>query len=195
MIETQEVIKFFNSLAPEWDERQIIDDEILNTILDNAEVFKGKHCLDVACGTGVLVPYYLERQVASVTGVDIASEMIRLARKNHKTSSVSFIDGDIERLSFDRLFDCVVVFNSFPHFPEPERLVSRLVNFLNPGGILTVAHSMSRERIDQCHAGSAAKVSIKLLPVNELEAIMSRFLQITTIISTDHMYQLTGKKI
>lgn len=195
MIETQEVIEFFNSLAPEWDERQIIDDEIFNTILDNARVSKGKHCLDVACGTGVLVPYYTERQVASLTGVDIAPEMIRIARKNYQESHASFVIGDIENLSFDQLFDCIVVFNSLPHFPEPERLISRLVNSLKPGGILTVAHSMSRERIDQCHSGSASRVSVKLLPVEDLDAIFSKHLQTTTVISTANMYQVAGKKI
>lgn len=195
MIETQEVIEFFNSIAPSWDARQIIDEVIFNRILDNAQVGKGKHCLDVACGTGVLVPYYIERKVASLTGVDIAPEMIRIARKNHEMTLASFIIGDVERISFDRLFDCVVVFNSFPHFPEPERLISRLTHLLNPGGILTVAHSLSRERIDQCHSGPASKVSIKLLPVEELETIFSRHLQTTTVISTAQMYQVVGKKV
>ena len=56
MIETEEVIRFFDRLAPGWDEEMIRSDEIISTILDNACVSAGKDILDVATGTGVLIP-------------------------------------------------------------------------------------------------------------------------------------------
>ena len=57
----------------------IKSDEIIGKILDNAEVGAGMHVLDVACGTGVMFDYYPERNVASVTGIDIAPEMSKSA--------------------------------------------------------------------------------------------------------------------
>ncbi len=190
----QDVIEFFDALAQGWDARQILDERNINIILDNAGVSAGKSVLDVACGTGVLVPWYLERKVASVVGVDISPEMIRRGKENHKEPKISLLNGDIEELSFNQQFDCVVVFNSFPHFPKPDRLVGRLVELLLPGGSLTICHSMSREQIDQCHAGSASKVSIGLLPAEELAAIFRKYLEITTSIDNDTMYQLVGVK-
>ena len=75
MIETKEVIEFFDRLAPDWDAEMIRSDEIIGTILCNAEVTAGKDILDVACGTGVLIPDYLARDVGSVTGIDISPNM------------------------------------------------------------------------------------------------------------------------
>ena len=48
---------------------------IIGKILDGAGVAAGKDVLDVACGTGVLFPDYLQRQVGSLTAIDISPEM------------------------------------------------------------------------------------------------------------------------
>ena len=188
------VINFFDSLAPGWDAGQILHEEIIKTILDNTNIDEGVTVLDVACGTGVLVPWYLQRKVASVVGVDISPQMIRIGQKNHKEPKVSLLNGDIEELSFDQQFDCVVVFNSFPHFPDPDRLIGRLVELLVPRGSLTVAHSMSRAEIDRRHSGSASKVSIGLMPAEELAGIFSNYLRVTVTIDSDEMYQVVGIK-
>ena len=74
-----DVAAFFDRCAPTWDAELIKSDTIIGKILDNAEVCEGQDVLDVACGTGVMFPYYLERGVASVTGIDISTEMARIA--------------------------------------------------------------------------------------------------------------------
>ena len=62
MIDKEEVIAFFDRLAPGWDAGLVRNEEIIKQILDNAEISAGKSVLDVACGTGVLVPYYLNEE-------------------------------------------------------------------------------------------------------------------------------------
>ena len=84
MIETKEVIEFFDRLAPGWDAEMIRSDEIIGIILDHAGVTEGKDILDVACGTGVLIPDYLKRSVASVTGIDISPKMAKIAKEKFK---------------------------------------------------------------------------------------------------------------
>ena len=194
MFDQQAVIRFFDSLAPGWDEAQILDHDVIERILDNAVVSAGNTVLDVASGTGVLVPWYLERKVSSVTAVDISPEMVNIGVKNHPEPEVKFICGDIETLSFDRKFDRVIVFNSFPHFAEPEGLIRRLSELMNPGGMLTIAHSMSREELDQHHAGAAHKVSVRLMPAEELSGIVGKYLEVKTTFDNNDMYQVIAVK-
>ena len=195
MIETKDVISFFDRLAPGWDAELIRNDEVINLILDHAAVTQGKDILDVACGTGVLIPDYLKRNVASVTGIDISPKMAELARRKFPQESVSILCGDVETVEFDRQFDCIVVYNAFPHFPDPERLIRILSEKLRDGGTLTVAHGMSREKIDAHHHGAASHVSNGLMPAEDLAAIFRKHLQVTTVLSDERMYQVAGQKL
>ena len=192
MIQKSDVIAFFDTLAPQWDADMVKDDSIIAAILDSAEVTAYKHVLDVACGTGVMFPYYLDRNVASVTAIDISPEMAKIATE--KYPQVNVICGDVEQVKFDRKFDCIVVYNAFPHFPDPARLIGVLSALLAPGGTLTVAHGMSRAHIDAHHQGKASKVSIGLMHEDDLEALFEKQLTVTTKISDNRMYQVTGKK-
>ena len=194
MIDSREVIAFFDRLAPDWDAEMIRSDEIIAAILDKAEVSAGKDVLDVATGTGVLIGDYLARGVASVTGIDISPNMARIAQGKYPQENVKILCGDVERTDFDRLFDCIVVYNAFPHFPDPARLIAHLASLLKPGGTLTVAHGMSREKIDAHHHGAASRVSNGLMPAEELSAIFAAHLTVTAVISDDRMYQVVGKK-
>ena len=194
MIKTKEVIEFFDRLAPGWDADMVRNDAVINTILDNAAVMEGKDILDVACGTGVLIPDYLKRGVASVTGIDISPKMAEIAKAKFPQPEVTILCGDVETADFGKPFDCVVVYNAFPHFPDPERLIQTLSGLLKPGGTLTVAHGMSREKIDAHHHGTASHVSNGLMPAEQLAAIFEKYLTVTTTISNDRMYQVVGAK-
>lgn len=194
MIETKEVIEFFDRLAPGWDAEMIRNDAIISTILDKAGVQAGKDILDVACGTGVLIPDYLKRKVASVTGIDISPRMVEIAREKFPQPGVEILCGDVETTDFGKPFDCIVVYNAFPHFPDPERLIAKLASLLKSGGTLTVAHGMSREKIDAHHHGSASHVSNGLMMAEDLAKIFAKHLNVTWILSDERMYQVAGKK-
>ncbi len=191
----QDVIAFFDRLAPQWDADMIRHDDIIGTILDGAQAGPGKRILDVACGTGVLFPDYLARDVANLTAVDISPEMVRIAAGKYDDPRVQVCCGDVETMDFDEKFDCIVIYNAFPHFPEPARLIETLSRLLNPGGTLTVAHGMSRAAIDRHHEGRASKVSVGLIHEDALAAIFRRHLKLTVKISNDRMYQVTGQKV
>ena len=187
----QDVIHFFDHLAPRWDADMIRSDEIINMILDNTGVTAGVSVLDVACGTGVLFPDYLKREVASVTAIDISPEMAKIAAEKYP-GKVDVLCGDVETAEFGKKFDCIVVYNAFPHFPDPENLIRVLSGLLNPGGTLTVAHGMSRAAIDHRHEGAASKVSVGLMSEDDLAAIFGKHLTVTTKISNESMYQVVG---
>ncbi|MEA4946739.1 MAG: methyltransferase domain-containing protein [Oscillospiraceae bacterium] len=194
-MEKKEVIEFFDTLAPQWDADMVKDDAIIGRILDAAGVSRGAEVLDVACGTGVLFPYYLAREVNSVTGLDISGEMVRIAREKYADEPrVAVVQGDAEILKTSKKYDCVVVYNAFPHFPSPEQLIENLAGMLNPGGVLTVAHNMSREAVDRHHAGRAGKVSMGLPSPDELSSLFSKYVTVETVVSDDRMYQVSGRR-
>ena len=192
MIETEEVIAFFDRLAPDWDAEMIRNDAVIDVILDNARVTAGKDVLDVACGTGVLIPDYLKRRVASVTGIDISPKMAAIARAKFPQQEVTILCGDVEKEKFEKRFDCIVVYNAFPHFPDPERLIECLAALMRPEGVLTVAPGMSREKIDAHHHGTAGHVSNGLMPAEDLAKIFEKHLSVSTVLSDERMYQVAG---
>ena len=194
-MEKKDIIEFFDRCAPFWDADMIKSDRIIGKILDNAEVGPDMDILDVACGTGVLFDYYLERNVASVTGIDIAPKMAEIAQGKYADNpKVEVICGDVEEYAFSRKFDRVVVYNAFPHFPYPKRLIKVLAGLLKEGGRLTVAHSMSREAIDNHHSGAASKVSNGLMTAESLKRIFDTHFTVEVVVSNDYMYQVSGVK-
>ena len=191
----QDVIAFFDRCAPSWDAELIKSDAIIEKILDNAEVGPGMTVLDVACGTGVMFPYYLDRGVASVTGIDISPEMAKIAAgKFAGDSRVQVLCGDVEDASFPEKFDRIVVYNAFPHFPDPRRLIARLAGLLKEDGRLTIAHGASRETIDGHHHGPASKVSNGLMSADSLKKLFDAHFEVEVMISNRHMYQVSGVK-
>ena len=189
-MEKKTIAEFFDKCSPWWDADMIRNEDIIQTILTCGGVKAGVDDLDVACGTGVLFPDYLSRGVASVTGIDISPEMAKIATA--KFPEVKVICGDVEETEFDRQFDCIMVYNAFPHFPDPKRLISVLAGLCKPGGRLSVAHGMSRDALTAHHSGRASNVSIDLLHEQELAAIFGRWFDVDVVISTDRMYQVSG---
>ena len=194
-MEKKDIIDFFDRCAPFWDKDMVKSDVIIGTILNNAEVGEGQHVLDVACGTGVMFDYYLERNVASVTGIDISPEMAKIAESKYAGNpKVQVICGDVEEAVFSQKFDRIVVYNAFPHFPYPKRLIKRLAALLKDEGRMTIAHGMSRAAIDNHHRGSASKVSNGLMAADQLKKLFDPHFDVEVMISNDRMYQVSGVK-
>ena len=120
-------------------------------------------------------------------------EVARVSRL--KAEAIQRGADDVETVDFGKKFDAIMVYNAFPHFPEPEKLIANLSGLLNFGGTLTVAHGMSRAAIDRHHEGIASKVSVGLMHEDALEKLFAKHLTVTVKISNDRMYQVTGKKL
>lgn len=192
-MDKKDIMQFFDRMAPQWDADMIRSDAIISKIFDGAGVEEGVDVLDVACGTGVLFPDYLARKVRSVTAVDISPEMVKIAASKYPEAPITVLCGDVEDLPLGQ-FDRIMVYNAFPHFPDPENLIRVLSGHLKPGGTLTVAHGMSRAQIDHRHEGGASKVSVGLMHEDALAEIFGKYLSVTLKISDERMYQVTGRK-
>lgn len=185
----QTIIEFFDKCAPSWDAEMIKDDNIISTILNNSGVYAGIDVLDVACGTGVLFDDYLNRNVASLTGIDISQQMVEIAKD--KYPNIDVICADVEEYNFGKQFDVVMVYNAFPHFPNPQKLIERLASLTKQGGHLSIAHGMSREKLKEHHK-HAMHVSIELPTADELAKMFEPYFDVDIKISDDKMYQVCG---
>ena len=98
--------------------------------------------LDVACGTGGLaIP--AARTGATVTGVDIAPNLVEQARENAEREGlkIQFDEGDAEALPYgDASFDVVVTMFGAMFAPRPELVAAELKRVCRPGGIITMAN-------------------------------------------------------
>ncbi len=188
-MEKKDIIEFFDRCAPGWDDDMVRNEDVIAAILTLGGIRQGMDVLDVACGTGVLFPDYFAREVGSLTAIDISPEMAKIAAAKFPQAHV--ICGDVEEADFGRQFDAVMVYNAFPHFPDPARLIAALAKLTKPGGRLSVAHGMSRAALIDHHK-RASKVSIDLLPETELAALFAPWFEVDVVISTDRMYQVSG---
>lgn len=187
-----DIISFFDSHADSWDEFQERNEQVIEEILDKGGIRKGVNVLDVACGTGILFPDYLKREVASVTGIDISPEMVKKAKSKFSDSEV--ICADAETVTFDKQFDIVMIYNAFPHFINPHKLIGNLAKVVKHGGRLTIAHGMSKEELDKFHMKNAGIISNLLPEKEETATILSPFFDVDVMISDDRMYIVSGTK-
>jgi len=192
-MEKSKVVDFFNGCAATWDDEMIRNDARINKILDCAGVVSGVAVLDVACGTGVLIPDYLARKVGKITGVDISFKMIEIAKGKYNQNNIDFICGDIEELDLSG-FDVCVVYNAFPHFEDPMRLIENLANKLKSGGRLTIAHGMSRNEINSRHKNCPHGISRKLMESSELKGIFMPYFDVDICFENNEIYVVSGVK-
>jgi ubiquinone/menaquinone biosynthesis C-methylase UbiE len=145
----------FNAFEAAGWERQVggyedffvpITTQVIGPLLDAAGVAAGADVLDVATGPGYVAARAAERG-ASVVGIDIAEQMLALARRLHPR--LEFRHGDAEALPFeDASFDAVVANFLLLHVGRPEQVATEFARLLRPGGsvALTVWDVPARAR-------------------------------------------------
>jgi len=102
-------------------------------LLDAAHVSAGQRVLDVACGPGYVAEAARGRG-ATPTGVDISSEMIRIARERHR--EIDFRVGDATALELESShFDTVVSNFGVIHAPDYVRAFAEARRVLRPRGV------------------------------------------------------------
>ena len=118
----------------------------------------------------------------------------RKKRAKEKFPETELICGDVLDFSFNDEFDAVMIYNAFPHFAEPERLIEKLSLLLKTSGRLSVAHGISEKELAECHSGSAKNVSVPLVKKEVLADMMRPYLRVDVQISDERMYMVSGVK-
>jgi SAM-dependent methyltransferase len=105
---------------------------VIEPLLDAAEVGAKVRLLDLATGPGYAAAASAARGATAV-GVDVAAEMVALARRLHPR--LEFVQASAEHLPFaDGSFDAVVGNFLILHLGRPEHAAAEMARVLAPGG-------------------------------------------------------------
>jgi ubiquinone/menaquinone biosynthesis C-methylase UbiE len=147
IIETQR--QDWNRVAPAWEKWDRMIDRNMTFInyrlIGDARLRSGERVLDLGCGTGypALLGAQAVGQTGAVIGLDLAEEMLAVARRKAKTlglNNVSFQTGDVTSLSFESSsFDAVISRFCLMFLPDVPKAVSEIARVLKPGGYLAAA--------------------------------------------------------
>lgn len=188
----QQTRDFFDRLAPQWDDMAHAPDDKIDAILTQAGVPHSGHILDVACGTGILFPALLRRSPTLLRAIDLSPCMVALARTKHPGAEVTAEDF----YSFNQSgFDCVMVYNAYPHFLDKSLFAAQALRCLNPGGRLIIAHGCGRRALNtRHHAGPAQVVSTPLLSCPEEALHLGYHFSFDVMADEEDRYILSGTK-
>lgn len=184
---------FFNRMAYKWDEICVHDEEKVKEIIRLSNVKLNSKILDVGTGTGILIPYLLDTSPLKIKAIDLSENMISIAKTKCKDARVEFIVGDVMAYDSGR-FDYVFLYSVYPHFSNKEALFNHIAELIKVGGRIVIAHSESKESINNIHRKNEETKEDKLPPVETTAQIMKRYFKIETMVDNEDMYYISAIK-
>jgi ubiquinone/menaquinone biosynthesis C-methylase UbiE len=117
-----------------------------------------KRILDLGTGTALIpIEFCRQSEQGHITAVDLADEMLKLARENIERDDLSkrieIVKADAKQLPFENDGFAAVMSNSIVHhIPEPFDAFREMVRVLKPGGLSFVRDLMRPDSEDQLEA-------------------------------------------
>ena len=110
-----------------------------NTIIETIlKKYKAKTVLDLTCGTGSQI-FWLAKRGYQVTGSDISTGMLKIAKRKAKKSkaSVKLLRGDMRTIKVGKFDAAITIFNAIGHLTKAgfEKTMRNIHDNLNDGGI------------------------------------------------------------
>lgn len=136
-MDPKETGKKYNKIAHWW-QRQHNDSSYGVSQLQRTLKFSNKlqTALDVGCGAGGRFIQVLEEAACKITGLDVSTSMIELAKLRHPNQV--FINEDICLWQSEQCFDLIVAWDSLFHLPLEQHVpvLEKLCAMLNPSAVL-----------------------------------------------------------
>ena len=107
--------------------------------LDRLASIRGKRVLDVGCGGGILAEAMATHGAAAVTGIDLGSKALGVARLHALESgleNLDYVEISAEALAAAQpaSFDVVTCMEMLEHVPNPASTVQACADLVRPGG-------------------------------------------------------------
>lgn len=126
--------EIYNSMGKDY----AAEADRIHELIQKYKQSDGNTLLDVACGTGTHMGLLCDRY--DVTGVDINSEMLKVAHKKHP--GLRFLQGDMRTLDLNRQFDVIIcLFSAIGYMrtkADLQKAVKSMDRHLLPGGVVLV---------------------------------------------------------
>lgn len=171
-IDQQEIAKFAAIASHWWDLQgdlkslHRINPLRLNYILQRAEGIFAKKVLDVGCGGGILAES-MAREGAEVTGLDMGSEPLQVARLHALENKVqlNYIQQTVEQhtKTHREQYDLVTCMEMLEHVPDPASVVHACAQLVKPGGHVFFS-TINRNIKSWLMAKVAAEYILRLVP-------------------------------
>jgi phosphatidylethanolamine/phosphatidyl-N-methylethanolamine N-methyltransferase len=109
----------------------------------------GKDVLEVGVGTGLALPHYTAEK--KVTGIDLSTEMLQIARERVQARRLrnvtDLLEQDAEATDFaDASFDIAVAMFVASVVPNPRKLMAEMRRVVRPGGHILFINHFAAER-------------------------------------------------
>jgi 2-polyprenyl-3-methyl-5-hydroxy-6-metoxy-1,4-benzoquinol methylase len=108
--------------------------------MENSAPIAGANFLDVGCGSGVYSLEYARRGAASVTGLDIAENMLAICRigaaREGLEERCSFIHSDLLEYNPDKTFDVSIGIGLFDYIGDPLPVLKKMRQLTTDRAIL-----------------------------------------------------------
>ncbi|MEQ9093562.1 MAG: class I SAM-dependent methyltransferase [Miltoncostaeaceae bacterium] len=125
--------------VPEAMSGQLVEAEHMGRYWWVRELASGRRVLDAGCGVAYGSQLLFDSGAHSVTGVDIAGDIVEAAR-SRVSPGIALEQADLRALPFaDGGFDLIVCFEVIEHVPDPGPVVDELARCLAPGGVLAIS--------------------------------------------------------
>jgi ubiquinone/menaquinone biosynthesis C-methylase UbiE len=191
---------YFDALADRWDETVAErDSSKLARLATRLDIKPGSSVLDVGTGTGVFVPFLLEKvgSAGQIVCLDYAEKMLEKARAKGFPKNVAYQCADILGTGLETSrFDAVLCYSSFPHFRDKPQACREMYRVLKPRGRLFICHTSSRDRINGIHSG-IHHLANDLIPSEEImrSVLESAGFREITVEEEMDSYLTTGVKL
>ena len=170
-VDAAEIARFQSAASRWWDpEGDMRPLHELNPVrlsyVERAGSLRGRTVLDVGCGGGLLSEA-MAVAGATVTGLDLASELLEVARLHALESGVR-VDYRLETAeahahSHAGRYDVVTCMEMLEHVPDPGSVIAALARLVRPGGHVFVS-TINRNPRAWLQAVVAAEYVLRLLP-------------------------------
>lgn len=122
--------------------------ERLNEIVAAGQIRPGEAILDVGTGSGILIPYMLTYEPATIHACDLAENM--LARVKEKFPNIQTHLSDVRDLELpDDTLDVAYINGCFSNLMDKEGSLANLFRMLRSGGRLVISHPLGRGFINE----------------------------------------------
>ena len=123
--------------------------EVLKIVLPLLKKNNKLKILDIGCGTGQLIKDIYEKEKnVNYLGIDVAENMINIARENVNSKNIKFEICPIEHFNTKEKYDIIICTHAFPYFPKKNSVVRKISKLCNKNANIIIVNSSTNSLKD-----------------------------------------------